>query len=218
MGLPQPLSQGLAFDGSLRARSSSTATTEDGSKFQGVRLISPVEEGDYGWRLRPGGSARPRRLRPGGRRRRAARQAAGAVARLGRGSRRRAGRLQRHRPSRSRSEGPSIEPDLARRAVRGFKVEPKGALARLEGRADPDDVRRRPVPPDPGRRRCRRGALRPRPSRASTPTARPGAKARPAGSTGSPGKATAPRPPRRPGPTTGSGSSRRPTISSSSST
>ncbi|MBX6313248.1 MAG: hypothetical protein IRY99_10100 [Isosphaeraceae bacterium] len=29
---------------------------EDGSKFQGVRFINPVEEGDYGWRLRPGAS------------------------------------------------------------------------------------------------------------------------------------------------------------------
>jgi quinoprotein glucose dehydrogenase len=27
---------------------------EEGSKFQGVRLINPVEEGDYGWRLLPG--------------------------------------------------------------------------------------------------------------------------------------------------------------------
>jgi quinoprotein glucose dehydrogenase len=27
---------------------------EEGSKFQGVRLINPVEEGDYGWRLYPG--------------------------------------------------------------------------------------------------------------------------------------------------------------------
>ena len=27
---------------------------EDGSKFQGCRLINPVEGGDYGWRLRPG--------------------------------------------------------------------------------------------------------------------------------------------------------------------
>ncbi len=27
---------------------------EDGSKFQGVRLINPVEDGDYGWRLLPG--------------------------------------------------------------------------------------------------------------------------------------------------------------------
>ena len=29
---------------------------EEGSKFQGVRLINPVEGGDYGWRLRPGAS------------------------------------------------------------------------------------------------------------------------------------------------------------------
>jgi quinoprotein glucose dehydrogenase len=27
---------------------------EDGSKFQGCRLINPVEDGDYGWRLKPG--------------------------------------------------------------------------------------------------------------------------------------------------------------------
>src|SRR5205807_2602663 len=57
MGLRDPY-RGLAFDGSFDPFLFD-GDHEDGSKFQGVRLVSPVEEGDYGWRLRPGIASGP---------------------------------------------------------------------------------------------------------------------------------------------------------------
>jgi len=117
---------------------------EDGSKFQGTRLIDPVEGGDYGWRLRPGPSAdapdfdraavdgeRPGKL--------------AAMARLGRGS---AVGLAIYNgvglPDSCR--GLVIDSDPDRHAVRGYRVEAKGASHAIKGEttllaADDDQFR-----------------------------------------------------------------------------
>lgn len=118
---------------------------EDGTKFQGVRLINPVEMGDYGWRLRPGAAAgavdfdraavdgeRPGKLP--------------AIARLGRG-----------RPSGvaiyngtalpDSCRGLILYPDPLRRTVRGLKVAAAGGSQVLRGSTTlmtADDDRFRP--------------------------------------------------------------------------
>ena len=100
----------------------------DGTKFQGVRLIRPIEDGDHGWRADPSRLPDPDRSaadgeRPG---------KLGAVARLGRGA-----------PSGLVVGGGSALPeplrdailhaDPQRRAIRGLRVEPKGGSYALAG-------------------------------------------------------------------------------------
>ena len=142
VGLRNPY-KGLAFDGTFDPFLCD-GDHEDGSKFQGVRLINPVEDGDYGWRLRPGSStgaadfdrAASNGERPG---------KLPVVARLGRGS---PGGLVVYNgvafPEALRDT--LIEPDPSRRVVRGFKVEPKGGSHALKGEstlmtADDDQFR-----------------------------------------------------------------------------
>ena len=97
---------------------------EEGSKFQGVRLINPVEGGDYGWRLRPGrAAARPTSTGgpspancPGSCRsspRRA--RGAGAVCSSTTAS-----------PSPRNIATFVMYPNVFRKSVRGYRVEPKG--------------------------------------------------------------------------------------------
>jgi quinoprotein glucose dehydrogenase len=121
MGLRNPY-RGLAFDASYQPFLLD-GDFEDGSKFQGVRLVNPLEEGDYGWRLRPGLASGPADFdraaangeRPG---------KLPVVARMGRGSP--SGLVVYNGSSFPETlRGTFIEPDPARRAVRGFKVEAK---------------------------------------------------------------------------------------------
>ena len=129
MGLRNPY-KGLAFDATFDPFLLD-GDQEDGSKFQGVRLVNPVEDGDYGWRLRPGASGgladfdrgavsgeRPGKLP--------------VMARLGRGSPQ--GLVIYNGlalPDAFRET--LIQPDASRRIVRGFKVEPKGGSHALKG-------------------------------------------------------------------------------------
>ena len=97
---------------------------EDGSKFQGVRLINPVEEGDYGWRLLPGAFC----CRPDFDRGAVDGELPGKlpiVAKTGRGAP--AGLAVYHGtafPDRFRDL--MIYPDVFRKLVRAYEVEPKG--------------------------------------------------------------------------------------------
>ena len=97
---------------------------EDGSKFQGVRLINPVEEGDYGWRLLPGAFC----CRPDFDRGAVDGELPGKlpiVAKTGRGAP--AGLSVYHGtafPERFRDL--MIYPDVFRKLVRAYEVEPKG--------------------------------------------------------------------------------------------
>jgi quinoprotein glucose dehydrogenase len=138
-------SHGLAFDGSFDPFVLDDDPA-DGSKFQGVRLIRPFEDGDHGWRLQPGGPGsladfdlgaadgeRPGKL--------------GAVARLGRGA---PSGLVIYQGSALPEplRGAIVYPDLVRRAVRGLKVEPRGASHLLKGEMTllaSDDERFRPI-------------------------------------------------------------------------
>jgi quinoprotein glucose dehydrogenase len=131
MGLRNPY-RGMAFD----ARFDSfviDGDDEDGSKLQGLRLISPVEEGDYGWRLRAGslgGLADFDRASVSG-------EGPGKlpiVARMGRGS---ASGLVSYNglafPDVVRDM--LIFPDPMRRIVRGLKFEAKGSSRAFKGEA-----------------------------------------------------------------------------------
>lgn len=97
---------------------------EDGSKFQGVRLINPVEEGDYGWRLLPGAFC----CRPDFDRGAVDGELPGKlpiVAKTGRGAP--AGLAVYHGtafPDRFRDL--LIYPDVFRKLVRAYEVEPAG--------------------------------------------------------------------------------------------
>ncbi len=97
---------------------------EDGSKFQGVRLINPVEEGDYGWRLRPGATC----CQPDFDRGAADGELPGKlpiIANTGRGAP--AGLVVYNGvalPDRYRDL--AIYPDVFRRLVRAYRVKPKG--------------------------------------------------------------------------------------------
>ncbi len=97
---------------------------EDGSKFQGVRLINPVEEGDYGWRLLPGAFC----CRPDFDRGAVDGELPGKlpiVAKTGRGAP--AGLAVYHGtafPDRFRDL--LIYPDVFRKLVRAYEVEPSG--------------------------------------------------------------------------------------------
>ncbi len=119
---------------------------EDGSKLQGLRLINPVEEGDYGWRLRAGSTGEQAdfdRASVDG-------EAPGklpVLARLGRGS---ASGLVVYDgvafPDVMRDT--LILPDPSRRVVRGFKVEAKGGSRAFKGESilmTADDDQFRPV-------------------------------------------------------------------------
>ena len=97
---------------------------EDGSKFQGVRLINPVEEGDYGWRLLPGAFC----CRPDFDRGAVDGELPGKlpiVAKTGRGA---PAGLAAYEgtafPDRFRDL--LIYPDVFRKLVRAYEVEPKG--------------------------------------------------------------------------------------------
>ncbi|RLT12084.1 MAG: hypothetical protein DWI24_06470 [Planctomycetota bacterium] len=103
---------------------------EDGSKFQGVRLINPVEEGDYGWRLLPGAFC----CRPDFDRGAVDGELPGKlpiVAKTGRGAP--AGLAVYHGtafPDRFRDL--MIYPDVFRKLVRAYEVEPKGGANSLK--------------------------------------------------------------------------------------
>ena len=129
MGLRNPY-RGLAFDGSF-GPFLFDGGDDDGSTFQGVRLIALAEEGDYGWRLRPGVPSGPADFdraamngeRPG--------KLAG-MAKVGRGSP--SGLVVYNGSSFPEAlRGTLIEPDASRRVVRGYKVEPKGGSHVLKG-------------------------------------------------------------------------------------
>ncbi|WP_435006043.1 PVC-type heme-binding CxxCH protein [Tundrisphaera lichenicola] len=138
-------SRGLAFDPASEPWLLDEGTA-DGTKFQGVRLIRPMEEGDHGWRLgtdRDGlladfdrGAAdgeRPGRL--------------GAVARLGRGS---PSGLVFYRGS-SLPEplrGAILYPDTHRKSIQGIKTGEKSGRNTLLGELTlvaSDDPQFRPV-------------------------------------------------------------------------
>ena len=129
MGLRNPY-RGLAFDDGFDPFLLD-GDYPDGSKFQGVRLVNPVEDGDYGWRLRPGFPSGPADFdraaangeRPG---------KLPVVAKLGRGSP--SGLVVYNGvafPEWLRET--LIEPDPSRHAVRGYKVESKGGAHALKG-------------------------------------------------------------------------------------
>ena len=129
MGLRNPY-KGLAFDANYDLFLLD-GDLEDGSKFQGVRLVNPVEEGDYGWRLRPGssgGHADFDRAAVGGERP----GKLPVVARLGRGSPQ--GLVIYNGLALPQGiRDTLIQPDAARKIIRGFKVEPKGGSHVLKG-------------------------------------------------------------------------------------
>ncbi len=144
MGLRNPY-KGLAFDGHFDPFLID-GDNEDGSKLQGLRLVNPAEEGDYGWRLRlgsSGGLADFDRSSVNG-------EAPGklpVLARLGRGS---ASGVVVYNglafPEVMRDT--LILPDPSRRAVRGFKVETKGGSRTFRGESTlmtADDDQFRPV-------------------------------------------------------------------------
>ena len=129
MGLRNPY-KGLAFDGHFDPFLID-GDNEDGSKLQGVRLVNPAEEGDYGWRVRAGstgGLADFDRASVDG-------EAPGSLpvlSRLGRGS---ASGLVVYNgvafPEVLRDT--LILADPSRRVVRGFKVEAKGGSRIFRG-------------------------------------------------------------------------------------
>ena len=102
---------------------------EDGSKFQGVRLINPVEEGDYGWRLAPGAAC----CQPDFDRGAVDGELPGKlpiIAKTGRGAP--AGLLIYNGvafPEKYRDL--SIYPDVFRKLVRGYRVKPGGGSYEL---------------------------------------------------------------------------------------
>ena len=140
MGLRNP-ARGMAFDDRFDPYLID-GDLEDGSKLQGLRLINPLEEADYGWKLRAGGSAasadfdrasvdgdRPGRLAP--------------MARLGRGvaSGLGAGGSASFPES---FQDALIVPDPSRRLVRSIRLEArswKGEASLLSA----DDDQFRPV-------------------------------------------------------------------------
>ena len=144
MGLRNP-SRGPAFDGHFDPYLVD-GDHEDGSKLQGLRLVNPSEEGDYGWRLRSGstgGQADFDRATVNG-------EGPGklpVVARLGRGAA--SGLIVCNGqgfPEAMRET--LVLPDPARRAVRIFKVEARGAARVLTGETtllSADDDQFRPV-------------------------------------------------------------------------
>jgi len=118
----------------------------DGSKFQGVRLIHLAEDGDYGWRLRPGATGpladfdrsaaegdRPGKLP--------------ALARLGRGIP--GGPVVYNGSAFPEAlRGTIVYPDALRHAVLGLRIETKGGSDSLQGELpllSSDDDRFRPV-------------------------------------------------------------------------
>ena len=144
LGLRNPY-KGLAFDGHFDPFLID-GDDEDGSKLQGMRLINPTEEGDYGWRLRAGATGgladfdhatvdgeAPGRL--------------GVLARLGRGS---ASGMVAYDgvafPEVMRNT--LILPDPSRRIVRGFKVDLKEGSRAFRGESTlmaAEDDRFRPI-------------------------------------------------------------------------
>ena len=135
---------GVAFDANL-APILVDDGTDDGSKFAGVRLVAPVEGGDYGWRLRPGSrdaadfdrgavdGERPGKLP--------------VVARLGRGGA--SGLVVYHGVALPDAyRGLAIVPDPVRQVVRGLKLDPKPAGLALGGETTllaSDDPAFRPI-------------------------------------------------------------------------
>ncbi len=124
MGLRNPQS-GVAFDANFHP-TLIDGDHEDGSKFQGNRLIQPAEEADYGWRTRIGsrdGSpdfdrAAAAGERPG---------KLGPLARLGRGTP--SGLVIYNGVAFPESfHDLRIVADPTRRAVHGFKIENRGGL------------------------------------------------------------------------------------------
>ncbi len=129
MGLRNPY-RGLAFDGSFTPFLFDGGD-DDGSKFQGVRLISPAEEGDYGWRLRPGVPSGPADFDRAAMNGERSGKLPG-LARLGRGSP--SGVVAYNGTSLPEVlRGTLIEPDPSRQIVRGYQVEPKGGSHHLKG-------------------------------------------------------------------------------------
>ncbi len=102
---------------------------EDGSKFQGVRLINPVEEGDYGWRLLPGAPC----CQPDFDRGAVDGELPGKlpiIAKTGRGAP--AGLLVYNGASLPKTyRDLCIYPDVFRKLVRGYRVTPKGGTYSL---------------------------------------------------------------------------------------
>jgi quinoprotein glucose dehydrogenase len=144
MGLRNPY-KGLAFDGHFDPFLID-GDNEDGSKLQGMRLVNPTEEADYGWRLRAGSSgtlADFDRASVNG-------EGPGRVpvlARLGRGS---ASGLVVYDgvafPEILRDT--LILPDPSRRVVRGFKVDSRSGVRVYKGESTlmaADDEQFRPV-------------------------------------------------------------------------
>jgi len=144
MGLRNPY-RGLAFDGRFDPFLID-GDLEDGSKLQGLRLVNPAEEADYGWRLRAGSSggladfdrASVNGEGPGTLR---------VVARLGRGS---ASGLAIYNgvgfPEVMRDT--LILPDPLRRVVRGFKVDFREGTRTFKGESTlmtADDDQFRPI-------------------------------------------------------------------------
>ena len=117
---------GVAFDSAYQPFLADD-DQEDGSKFQGVRLIAPAEDGDYGWRSRPDGSADFDRAavdgeKPG---------TLPAVARIGRGT---PNGLAIYQGASLPKECQDLilYPDQSRHVVRGYKARPKGGTHGLE--------------------------------------------------------------------------------------
>lgn len=119
----------LAFDSRMNAFLVDN-DNEDGSKFQGVRLINAVEEGDYGWRLRPGADC----CVPDFDRGAVNGELPGKlpiVAKTGRGAP--AGLTFYHGqalPERYRDL--AIYPDVFRKLVRGYRLKPQGGANVLD--------------------------------------------------------------------------------------
>lgn len=144
MGLRNPF-KGLGFDGHFDPFLID-GDNEDGSKLQGLRLVNPTEEGDYGWRLRAGSTgalADFDRASANG-------EAPGTLpvlARLGRGTA--SGLVAYNGPAFSEvMRDILVLPDPSRRIVRGFKVESKGGSRVYRGESTlmtADDEQFRPV-------------------------------------------------------------------------
>ena len=128
MGFRNPY-RDLAFDNRFNAFCVDN-DNEDGSKFQGVRLINAVEEGDYGWRLRPGADC----CVPDFDRGAVNGELPGKlpiVAKTGRGAP--AGLTFYHGdalPERYRDL--AIYPDVFRKLVRGYRLKPQGGANVLD--------------------------------------------------------------------------------------
>ena len=128
MGFRNPY-RDLAFDSRMNAFLVDN-DNEDGSKFQGVRLINAVEDGDYGWRLRPGADC----CVPDFDRGAVDGELPGKlpiVAKTGRGAP--AGLTFYHGdalPERYRDL--AIYPDVFRKLVRGYRLKPQGGANVLD--------------------------------------------------------------------------------------